>query len=119
MTKVVNLDKIQTKKDKVVILDGVEHVMKTLTVKEYILQLKKGTEINTLMSAGDDDVASAERILELSIEALMKVFPTITKEQFDNFNIEQLTAIRELVEDTGAEELESNDESGEAKGKVE
>jgi hypothetical protein len=117
MTKILNLDKIETKRDKVVILEGVEHVMSTLTVKEYVNQMKKGVEIERLME--DETALSAERVLELSIDALAKVFPTITKEQFENLNIEQLTAIRALVEDQGTDDLESSQVEGEALGKIE
>lgn len=118
MTKVLNLDKIETKRDKVIILGGVEHVMKTLTVKEYIDQMKAGAEISTLNDS--DDISSADRILELSINALMKAFPTITREQFEALNIDQLTAIRELVDDVADKELETEDTGeGEATGKKE
>jgi hypothetical protein len=50
MTKIINLDQLETRKDKAVILKGKEHIMKTLTVKDYILQLKTQQEIEKLSS---------------------------------------------------------------------
>ena len=104
MTKIIDLDKLATKQDKAVKLGGVEHYMKNLTVQDYVLQMKASSEINKMMENGEDNVESAERIMELTIEALSKLFPTITIEQFNQFTMEQLTAIRELAEDFAAEE---------------
>lgn len=104
MTKIVNLDQLVTKRDKVVVLNGKEHEMKTLTVKDYVLQMKAASQINEMVKAGDESIESAERVIELTVEALMKVFPTITKDEFEALNMEQLTAIRGLAEDFAAED---------------
>lgn len=103
MTKIINLDQLATKRDKVVVLGGEEHVMKTLTVKDYVQQMKASSQISELVKQ-EDSIESAERIMELTIEALMKVFPTITKDQFEGLNMDQLTAIRELAEDYAGED---------------
>lgn len=103
MTKIINLDQLATKRDKVVVLGGEEHVMKTLTVKDYVQQMKASSQISELVKE-EDSIESAERIMELTIEALMKVFPTITKDQFESLNMDQLTAIRELAEDFATED---------------
>lgn len=113
MTKIVNLDQLATKRDKVVVLGGVEHVMKTLTVKEYVQQMKASGEIQDLMS-DENSIEGVERIMEITIEALMKVFPTITKDEFEALNMDQLTAIRELSEDFAKEDApEPETEAGE------
>lgn len=118
MTKIVNLDQLETRRDKVIILGGVEHVMKTLTIKEYIEQMKASTEINQM--ALDNSMENAEKIFSLSIEALMKAFPTVTKDQFNSLNLDQITAIRNLVEAENEGELEDVTEaSGEELGKAE
>lgn len=104
MTKIVNLDQLSTKRDKVVVLGGEEHVMATLTVKDYIEQMKSTKEIDTLMNEGEESLEGAEKIMEITIKALMKLFPTITKEQFEALNMDQLTAIRELAEDFAEED---------------
>jgi acetyl-CoA acetyltransferase len=104
MTKIVNLDQLATKRDKVVVLGGVEHVMTTLTVKDYIQQMKSFNAINELVQDDQASMDNVEKVMELTISALMKLFPTITREQFDLLNMDQLTAIRELAEDYAADD---------------
>lgn len=118
MTKILNLDKIETKRDKVIILGGVEHVMKALTVKDYINQMKASAELNTL-ALHEDNLEDAERVMDLTIDALVKLFPTITREQFEALTMEQLTAIRELAEHQAEEQLEEAAPEGEEAGKAE
>lgn len=118
MTKIINLDQLQTKRDKVVILGGVEHVMATLTVKDYINQLKAQTEIEKLTANVEEDAQSADRIIELTIEALMKLFPTITKDQFESLNVDQLHAVRQLADAYTAEDAPEAEDVGESTGKA-
>lgn len=115
MTKIINLDQLATKRDKVVVLGGVEHVMATLTVKDYIQQMKASSEIENLISADEPSMDGIEKVMELTIAALMKLFPTITKDQFELMTMDQLTAIRELAEDFVQEEA-PEPEVGEMKG---
>lgn len=104
MTKIINLDQLATKRDKVVVLGGVEHVMKTLTVKDYVQQMKASGQISEILKGDDTSLENTEVVMNLTIEALMKLFPTITKDQFESLNMDQLTAIRELSEDYAAED---------------
>jgi hypothetical protein len=110
--KIVNLDKVQTRRDVAIVLDGVEHVMKSPTVKDYIDQMKRAEEIGKLQQ--DETLDSASRMMELTIDTLMKSFPTVTKEQFESLTIEQLEALRTLTEDASTEEAPTE---GEAAGK--
>lgn len=120
MTKILNLDQLVTKREKVVVLGGVEHVMATLTVKDYIQQMKTGAEINKIMQDTDGDLEmNAEKAMTLTIEGLMKMFPTITKEQFESLNMDQLTALRELSEDYASDDAPQGEDMGEAKRAVE
>lgn len=114
MTKVINLDKLETKKDRAVILNGKEHVMATLTVKDYIHQLKQQAEIDKLSKEvdGGAGLEAADKIMEVTIEALGKLFPTIMREELEALTMEQLTAMRELAE----EEVEKDAPEAEATG---
>lgn len=118
MTKIINLDQLETKRDKVVVLGGTEHVMRTLTVKDYIHQLKSQREIEKLTTGDDADPDTVDRILELTVDALHKLFPTITKEQLESLNMDQLNAMRALAEDYVAEEAPETEETGESTGKA-
>lgn len=116
MTQILNLDKLETRKDKVVILNGKEHIMKTLTVKDYIEQMKSASKIDTLTK--DVDMNSANEILDITIEALSKCFPTIQREEFEALTFEQLTAMRELTEKISDDDVEDlkEPEKGEVEG---
>jgi hypothetical protein len=113
MTKIINLDQLETKRDKVVILGGVEHVMKTLTVKDYIYQLKAGTEIEKLANNGEPTPETADRMIELTVDALATLFPTIRRDQLEALNMDQLNAMRQLAEDYSAEDAPEGEPTGE------
>jgi uncharacterized membrane protein YjjP (DUF1212 family) len=115
MAQILNLDKLETRREKVIILGGKEHVMKTLTVKEYIVQMKEAAELNKLVVS--EDLDDATKIVDLTIDALLKLFPTITRDQFESLNMDQLTAIRKLAEEVSDDELETED-AGEVTGKA-
>lgn len=123
MTKIINLDQLETKRDKVVVLGGKEHVMRTLTVKDYIQQLKKQQELEKLSEAvADNTVAdnpdTADRIVELTVEALHTLFPTISKEQLESLNMDQLNAMRGLADDYTADDAPEPEDTGEETGKA-
>lgn len=113
MTKIINLDQLETKKDRSVILGGEEHFMATLTVKDYILQLKKQSEIEKLASNEEVDLDAADRMMELTIDALNALFPTIKREQLEALNMEQINAMRELAEGHVKEDAPEAEETGE------
>lgn len=102
MTKILNLDKIETKREKAIILGGVEHVMKTFTVKEYIYHMKEAAKLSKL---DENNIDSLDQGLAATVSILMNAFPTVTKEQFDALTMDQLDAIRELVDDQTEEDL--------------
>jgi hypothetical protein len=115
--RVVNLDKLTTRKDKVIILNGVEHVMRTPTVADYIDQMKKAEEISAI--AEMPTIETATKMLELTIATLRTSFPTVTAEQFAALDMDQLNAIRELAESAAGDDLAEGDGAeGEASGKV-
>ncbi len=113
--KVINLDKIVTRKDKVVILDGVEHALRSPTVKDYIDQMRTAKEIDDLTDT--PTVETAQKVFELTIETLRRSFPTITNEQFHSLTMDQLNALRALAEDSSEAEAPQS-EQGEAQGKA-
>jgi hypothetical protein len=115
MTKILNLDTIQTKRDKAIILGGVEHVMKTLTVKEYIYHMKQA---ETLSKLGEDSIDTLSAGLAATVNILTNAFPTVLREQFEDLSMEQLEAIRELVDSSNDEVVEDTDKSGETEGEV-
>lgn len=111
MTKILNLDKIVTKNDKVIELNGKEHVMKTFTVKEYIYHMR---EAQALIKTGENDmVDTIENGFEATIKILCNAFPTIKKEEFEALTVGQLDAIMAFIEDKNNEDLEESNNKGE------
>lgn len=117
MTKIINLDDLETRKDRVVILKGVEHVMKTLTVKDYVQQLKKQAEIEKLSAEPEQTVETADRLIELTVDALASVFPTIPRDQLEGLNMDQLNAMRALADGYTNEDAPEPEATGEETGK--
>jgi hypothetical protein len=114
--KIVNLDNITTKRDKIIVLGGVEHVMHTPTVQDYIEQMKQAEEINRVShSAEAEGIEGASQILNLTIATLLKSFPTLTDAQLRKLTMDQLNAIRMLADDAVEEEAP---QAGEATGKL-
>jgi hypothetical protein len=120
MTKVINLDQLETRKDKAVILKGKEHVMKTLTVKDYILQLKTQQEIEKLSvkaASVEADVDTADKLIELTVDALSQLFPSIDRDDLLALNMTQLNALRGLADSYTEEEAPEPEATGELTGK--
>lgn len=117
MTKIINLDDLETRKDRLVILKGVEHVMKTLTVKDYVQQLKKQAEIEKLSAVTEQTVETADRLIELTVDALASVFPTIPRDQLEGLNMDQLNAMRALADGYASEDAPEPEDTGEETGK--
>jgi hypothetical protein len=118
MTKIINLDELETKRDKVVVLGGKEHVMATLTVQDYINQLKQQRELEKLTTSGDDSPETADRIVELTVDAMHKLFPTIERDQLMRLNLDQLNAMRALADEYTAEDAPDGELTGESTGKA-
>jgi len=114
--KIVNLDKIVTKRERVIILNSKEHVMHVPTVQDYIEQMKKADEIQSLANVETPSIDTARQVLELTIQTLMKSFPTITEDEFRSLNMDQLNALREFSDDTANADAVSGE--GEDQGKA-
>lgn len=112
MTKIINLDALETKREKAIILNGKEHVMKTFTVKEYIYHMRQAEKL-TKLEEGSLETLSAG--IDATIDILAAAFPTIKREELEVLTMEQLEAIRSLVDDINEEALE---QPGEAKGET-
>lgn len=114
MTKILNLDKIQTKRDKVIILGGEEHVMKVFTVKEYIFHMKEAEKLGKME---EDNIDTLGKGLDATISILCNAFPTVKREQFEGLNMEQLSAIRGLIDEENEGDVQELAE-GEVPGKT-
>lgn len=113
MTKILNLDALETKREKAIILNGKEHVMKTFTVKEYIYHMREAEKLATLPQESLDTLAAG---VDATISILLNAFPTVERPELEALNMVQLDAIRELIDTVAEAELDA--EQGEAKGET-
>lgn len=113
MTKVLNLDQLETTIDKVVTIKGVDHRMTPLSVEDFINQMKEIDE------ATSSEMTALE-MYELSLRVILRAFPTITEAQLRTLNTWQIDALYAFLKervDTAAEEgaeATSGNEKGEA-----
>lgn len=101
-TKILNLDEIETGVEKAFILGGKTHVMKPLSVLEFITQTKRLEE----MRATD---ASAEASLEFMVDSICKAFPTVAREDVYALDMDRVRQLTDYINtDLEAEAEEGN-----------
>lgn len=119
MTKTLNLDKLEIKNTKSVILNGFEHFMKVFTVKDYVEHMKEATKIGKEAQA-NAETSSEEELLtfatKATIEILRRAFPTITLEEFENLKMPQLESFMSFIEDSNSDDLQDDNTVGETMG---
>lgn len=114
MTKVLNLDALETAIDKSVILDGKEYFLKPFSVEEFVNQLQEIEQI----SANNDMTAS--EIFDTSVRILARGFPDLPQERFRKMSTAQIDHLMNFVRGEMDEELTAGAEAaanaGEAEG---
>jgi len=97
MTKYLDLDEIVVP-EKVLKLFKEEHVMKPLSVEDFISNIK---EAKKLEASGESDVG--DHILALT-GMIGKLFPTVTQETLGKLSMSQLNAILAFARDDDGDE---------------
>jgi hypothetical protein len=87
----LNLDEL-TVPTKTIVLDGVTHVMRELTVQEFIERSRQAQEVE----AQDADLTMAQKI-EKMVEVIHDAFPTLAKERLGRLSLTYLTKIIEFT----------------------
>lgn len=101
-TKILNLDEIETGVEKSFILGGKTHVMKPLSVLEFIAQTKRLEE----MRASDP---SAEASLEFMVDSICKAFPTVDRQDVYSLDMPRIQKLTDYINaDLEAEADEGN-----------
>ena len=86
--KYIDLDKLVD--DAVVIkFKGVEHTLKPVTMKNFIVNVRDIQEIGT--------APGIEKEIELSVQMLVRAFPTMTRELFEEMTLDQLKQLTHLA----------------------
>ena len=114
MTKVLNLDELETSLEKVVVIKGVEYKMTPLSVEDFINQMKEIDEV------GKQDLSAME-MYELSLRVILRAFPGLTSETLRSLNTFQIDALygflkerADVEADRGLETVNAGEQKGEA-----
>lgn len=105
MTKILNLDTIETKVDKTIVLNGVEHAFSPFTVEQFIEQLK---EIEAIENG--ERTLSIREYAEYSIKSIKRAFPTVPEAELRALHVDKLKAISDFVRGEVAAEAEAGAE---------
>lgn len=105
---VVDLDKLEIGNERQIKLNGKVHNMAPLTVKDYIFQLKKTEQIQKLQQNTEmSDVDILSKAMEISIDAILQSFPTLSREDVESLKLPQMAAIRDAISSVGDDEINS------------
>jgi len=107
MTKVLNLDELETAVEKSIQIDGNEHFMEPLTVEEFINNMK---EIEAIQASGAD--MSASETFERSLKMILRAFPTLKEDRVRKMRTHQVDALFAFVQGETEQEVERAAASG-------
>lgn len=100
MTKItpLNLDDL-AKPSKSIILDGVRHDMRELTVQEFIDRAAEARKLAEQAEAPAEDPTKwpVEKQIEKLVEMIHDAFPTVSKERLGKLHLVQLNAVLDLT----------------------
>lgn len=111
VTKILNLDDLETTVERAIKIGGVEHKMKPFTVEAFINQMKEIEQI------GDQDPTGSE-MYATSLRMIMRAFPTLTNDIVQNMNTFQVDAIYGFLKDKTEDAVEEASASGNSEGEV-
>ncbi|MCR9222931.1 MAG: hypothetical protein NXH70_02580 [Hyphomonas sp.] len=103
MSNLLNLDEIDVGTEKSFTFNGTTHVMKPLSVGEYVKQIK------TLESMKEGE-SSADSI-DFMVKSVRAAFPTLSKSDAEAMTFDQVDALMQHVQGDVTEEMEEGNAS--------
>lgn len=110
MTKLLDLDKLETTTEYAITLKGVKHQMKAVSVGDYINLTK--------LQEGFEGASMVEQV-ETALKMIMIAFPSVTEEVGRGLNFDQMSAIVNFImtdssssEDASAKPAKDGEASG-------
>ena len=105
MTKILNIDELINEAPMIVVIDGVEHKMKTATLEDF-LQNMKDLEA---MAAAPSIVAETE----ITVKMIARSLPTLTEEDILKWPMPAITRLFDIVREADPDtQVEENDSEG-------
>lgn len=98
MTKILNLDELETSFEKIIVVKGVKYAMAPFSVEDFINQMKELEEASEKEMSGVD-------IYELSLKMIQRAFPTLEAAVLRKLNTFQVDAIYNFLKANSEEEV--------------
>ena len=111
MTKVLNLDDLETTIERELIIGGVTHKMKPFTVEAFINQMKEIEQI------GDKEPTGSE-MYATSVKMIQRAFPTLTDDVIKNMTTFQIDAVYNFLKERSDDEVEKGAQAGNSEGEA-
>lgn len=89
MTKLLNLDELPTAADVAIVLNGRRHVMKPMTLGDFIRQQKAAEALK-----GQNNVAAE---IDTLIGVVVTAFPTLPRDEVEALDLGRLNAIFDFL----------------------
>lgn len=106
MSKVLNLDDLETSVAKQIVIDGKTYEMKPFTVESFIEQMKEVDELRKLK----EDGAAAIESVKLVVRAIVRAFPGVEEARLMKMEVSHLEAIQAFIQSSAEEEVAAGNE---------
>ncbi|MDY7537616.1 hypothetical protein QN372_00490 [Undibacterium sp. RTI2.1] len=106
MTKILNLDKLDTTSNRVLSIGGVDHKIHEMTVENFIVTTR------TVEALSKGTVSVADQV-EATLDMILRSVPTLDRASLFGRGLAQLNVIAEFVRGENVDEAEERtDEAG-------
>lgn len=103
MTKILNVDDLETSVEKVIVVKGVKYAMKPFTVEAFVNQMKE------LEAAAERETSGVE-IYEMSLKMIARAFPGLPEADLRNMTTYQVDMIYNFLKNTAEAEVAEGNE---------
>lgn len=101
MAKMLNLDEVSAKEERVLRFQGIEYPMKTISVRDFIDMTRRGEALDA-----DKDSKMTDQ-LEWMVDMVSNLFPTMPEEVVGSFDLTELGTIIDFARSNVDDEAES------------
>lgn len=103
MTKILNLDTLETDVEKTLVLKGQSHTFRPLSVSEFITAMKEAEARQKAMREDGEEMQPSE-LAEYMIDQITRAFPTMSAADLGDLPADRLKKILNFVNDIVEEE---------------
>ena len=102
--KLLNLDELPVRDEKVVVLGGKRHAMRPMSIGDFIRHQKVADEVDVAGNVGAQ--------FEAIIDAILSVFPTIARADLEALTMDKVDALFRFIAATAEDEVKQGAAEG-------